>query len=174
MGRSGSADHRRDRRLRLQRGAGTGQDADFPDTTITTSSVFKIMPTLVFIDPDGDIIHVDDNATPTAFTVRWTTLGSDVSKVKLEYLDTDDTPTWIEIDDNITNASGDGSTPNTYDWTPPTDFASTITRPSTSRLVGPVKRAWPISRWSSGRASVSSTTKPTKRSRSLRTRSITF
>ena len=54
------------------------------------------------------------------------------------------------------------------------DFASTRVCPSTSNVVGPMNRAWPISRCSPGSDSTSSTTKPTNRSRSLRTRSSTF
>jgi hypothetical protein len=51
--------------------------------------------------------------------------------------------------------------------------ASTSVCSSTCSSVGLTKRAWPSSRSSAGKPSTLSTTKPTKRSRSLRTRAMT-
>ncbi|MFA5937681.1 MAG: hypothetical protein WC822_07445, partial [Candidatus Paceibacterota bacterium] len=94
--------------------------ASYNDVTTTDSQAFAITGGLTFAYPlGGETFHVT-STTPT-LTVRWNTTGTQVTRVKLEYWNTNDNSGsggWRTIKSDIVNGKwGPGAgNENTYPW----------------------------------------------------------
>ncbi|MFH1411228.1 MAG: hypothetical protein ABIG55_01090, partial [Candidatus Omnitrophota bacterium] len=97
-------------------------DADAEADASDTSDPFSIIGGFVFTKPlEGVTFHID-SLTPT-FDIKWTALGSNISKVKIEYWNTEDNTGeggWRTLYNDAVSANIDspnhGATENSFTW----------------------------------------------------------